>query len=92
MTHGTSLSLASALAALLVCGIGGCNDVTRNSDMHFGESFHTVFANQKLNPDAGAVGTPVSGYDGQKAANTMGQYQNKPAPVKAGAKAGGGEA
>jgi hypothetical protein len=90
MTYATSLSLASALAALLAFGPGGCNDVTRNSDTHFGESFHTVFDNQKLNPDAGAEGTPVTGFDGQKAANSMGQYQNKPAPVKAGAKGGGG--
>jgi len=92
MTHGTSFALASALAALLACGTGGCNEVTRNSDTHFGESFNTVFTNQKLNPDAGAAGTPVTGFDGQKAANTMGQYQNKPAPIKAGSKGGGGGA
>ncbi|MEF3698166.1 hypothetical protein [Desulfolutivibrio sp.] len=90
MTHGTSLSLALALVALLACGPGGCNEVTRNSDTHFGESFHTVFTNQKLNPDAGAEGTPVAGFDGQKAANTMSQYQNKPAPIKAGSKGGAG--
>jgi|GEM_PF-1245884 len=90
MIHGTPLVFASALVVLLAFGPGGCNEVTRNSDMHFGESFHKVFANQRLNPDAGAEGTPVTGFDGQKAVNTMGQYQNKPAPPKSGAKAGGG--
>lgn len=89
MTHGTSLVFASALVVLLAFGPGGCNEVTRNSDMRFGESFHKVFANQKLNPDAGAEGTPVIGLDGKKAANTMGQYQNKPAPPQGGGKAAG---
>ncbi len=90
MPPGRTFPLVAALVLAAVCGLSGCNEVTRNSDMHFGESFHKVFANQRLNPDAGAEGTPVTGFDGQKASNTMGNYQNKPAPPKSGGKSEGG--
>ena len=89
MFTGTITHLAPALLLAAALCLGGCNEVTRNSDMQFGESFHKVFANQKLNPDAGAEGTPVEGFDGQKAVNTMGQYQNKPKSTNSATKGGG---
>ncbi|QLA20658.1 hypothetical protein [Desulfolutivibrio sulfoxidireducens] len=75
--------------AALACGLSACNDVQRNSDMHFGESYHQVFSNQVLNPDAGDEGTPVTGLDGKKAVNIVGGYQNKPSPAKGGKSSGG---
>ena len=90
MTTGMKARLVAVLLAAVACGPAGCNETVRNSDLQFGESFHKVFANQKLNPDAGAEGTPITGYDGQKAANAVGQYQNKPAAPKTGGKGGGG--
>jgi hypothetical protein len=89
MFTGTITHLAPALLLAAALGLGGCNEFSRNSDMQFGTSFHKVFANQKLHPDAGAEGTPVEGFDGQKAVNTMGKYQNKPASPKAAGKGGG---
>lgn len=80
----------AALLAALACGPGGCNEFSRNTDWQYGAAYHKVFDNQKLNPDAGAEGTPVTGYDGQKAVNTMGQYQNKPKSAKSAAKGGSG--
>ncbi len=71
------------------CGLFACNGAERNADMHFGESYHQVFTNQKLHPDAGAEGTAVEGLDGQKAVNIVGGYQNKPASTKGGKSAGG---
>ncbi|MFZ5812327.1 MAG: hypothetical protein ACOY4F_09815 [Thermodesulfobacteriota bacterium] len=81
--------LAVIWAVVLACGLYACNDVQRNSDMHFGESYRQVFANQKLHPDAGTEGTAVEGLDGQKAVNIVGGYQNKPAPTKGGKSAAG---
>ncbi|QLA17090.1 hypothetical protein [Desulfolutivibrio sulfoxidireducens] len=76
--------------AALACGLSACNDVQRNSDMHFGESYHQVFSNQVLNPDAGDEGTPVTGLDGKKAANIMARYQNWPSPPKGNKESSGG--
>lgn len=73
----------------LSCGLFACNGVERNADMHFGESYRQVFANQKLHPDAGTEGTAVEGLDGQKAVNIVSGYQNKPAPTKGGKSAAG---
>ncbi len=79
---------AMAWVVALSFGLCACNGAERNKDMPFGESFRQVFANQRLNPDAGAEGTPVTGLDGKKAANIVGNYQNKPAPAKGGKSSG----
>ncbi len=73
---------AMAVAMLLaLAGLGAGCQAEKQRTWDYGRSFHTVFENQKLNPQAGD-GSPVVGMDGQRAASAYERYVAK-APAEA---------
>ena len=69
MKRITWLAAAVVLAGLL----GGCN-VDKQYNWDYGRAYHTVFENQKLDPNAGDD-SPVTGMDGKVAAAAYARYE-----------------
>lgn len=62
-----------AIMALVLAGaLFGCR-TDNQTGWDYGRAYHTVFENQKLDPNAGD-GTPVTGLDGKVAAGAYARY------------------
>ncbi|WP_300161980.1 hypothetical protein [Solidesulfovibrio sp.] len=67
------VAAALALMALAALALAGCQ-AEKERTWAYGESFHAIFENQKLDPRAGD-GSPVTGFDGDKAAQAYDRYE-----------------
>ena len=69
------------MAAAVGLGLlAGCN-VDKQYNWDYGRAYHTVFENQKLNPDAGDD-TPVAGINGRAAVAAQKRYEEAKPPVE----------
>jgi len=73
MHYGKAIA-ATLFAAFVLAGAGGCADTPDKPGWEYGESYHSMFENQKLNPQAGAA-TPVEGLEGVKSNVIYDRYQ-----------------
>ncbi len=71
--------LTFAALAVTTALLVGC-EADKQMNWDYGKAYHTVFENQKLNPNAGDD-TPVVGMDGSRAA-LMYERHEKTAPEK----------
>jgi len=68
---------ATLIAAFMVVGLAGCLESLSKKDdpgWKYGDSYHTMFDNQKLNPQAGDA-APVEGLEGVKSNVIYDRYQ-----------------
>lgn len=73
MHYGKALA-AALIAAFILIGPVGCADTPDKPGWEYGESYHTMFENQKLNPQAGDA-KPVEGMEGAKSTVIYDRYQ-----------------
>ena len=69
-----------ALAAALAAALAGCQTTDKEATWDYGKSFHTVFDNQKVDPNAGD-GSPIASMDGVRAAAAY-ERMEKAAPAE----------
>jgi uncharacterized lipoprotein len=68
---------------VVLAALAGCS-ATPNYDQHFGDAVRQAKSAMTINPKASADPDPVTGIDGQAAAETVGRYQESfktPPPV-----------
>lgn len=77
------LGIGSAIAVLLLLGVGGCTTTTPALDRNFGATVNLMKAQQTLNPTAALNVNPVKGMDGKAAKSGYDAYQKSYAAPEA---------
>jgi len=62
-----NMAALAVLAGALVGSLAGCQTTDKEMTWDYGKAYHTVFENQKLDPNAGDD-TPIASMDGTRAA------------------------